>query len=92
MIDKKIIEKIKREVEKKFPEFKGVKPEVNEKKMPPQRQVYKKLSLEVSEETKTIFSFKFVKRVKMADNIRMNKILLVTTDKSGQIIKVTQSK
>ncbi len=92
MIDKKIIEKIKREVEKQFPEFKGVRPKVAEKKILPQKEVYKKLSLEVSEDTRTVFSFRFVKKVRMSDNIRMNKILVVTTDKFGQIIKISQSK
>lgn len=92
MIEKKIIEKITKKVGEQFPEFKGVKPEVNEKKIPPQKEVYKKLSLEVSRETRTVFNFRFVKKVRMADNIKMNKILIVTTDKFGQIIKISQSK
>ncbi|MEO0095604.1 MAG: hypothetical protein ABIL46_07145 [candidate division WOR-3 bacterium] len=91
-MDNAIIKKIKKEVAKQFPEFKGIEPDVVKKKILPQKTLYKKLSLGVAEVTKTVISFRFVKKVKMADNIAMKRILIVTTDEQGRIIKISQSK
>ncbi len=92
MLDKKIIEKIKKEVGRQFPAFKGVKPRVIKKKIPPQKGVYRKLSLEVINTTRTVFSFKFVKKIRLERNVSINQILLITTDEHGEIIKISQSK
>ncbi|MCX7995091.1 MAG: hypothetical protein N3A65_04905 [candidate division WOR-3 bacterium] len=85
MVDKKLIEKTKREIEKRFPAFKAIKPEVVEKKILPQKAVYKNLSLEATKETKTLLHFRFVKKIKLADNIKSKQFFIVTTDETGQI-------
>jgi len=92
MIERKIINSIKRKISKEFPEFKGVEPKVTEKKIGPQDKIYRKLSLGVPKYFKQIYRLKFKKVVKTVDNITMERILNVTLDDQGEIIKITQSR
>lgn len=92
MFSTKTLHRIKKEIEKQFPEFKGIKPKVIEKKIAPQKGVYKKLSLSLPEETRTVFSLRYERKIKTADAIAMKQILIVTADNMGRIIKISQSK
>jgi len=92
MLEAKILTHIKKMISEQFPEFKGIEPKVVKKTVTPQKSVYKKLSLGVPDKVKTVFSLRFVKKVKTVDSIAMKQILIVTTNKSGQIIKISQSK
>lgn len=92
MIDRKKIIKIKRKISKEFPEFKGIEPTVREKTITPQDVLYKKLSLGVPKQLRRIYRLKFTRIVETVDEIEMERILIVTLNEQGEIIKMTQSR
>ncbi|MEO0184692.1 MAG: hypothetical protein ABIL20_02715 [candidate division WOR-3 bacterium] len=92
MLEPNILEKIKKKINKQFPDFKGIEPKVVKKKITPQKNVYKKLSLGAPENIRTVFSLHFVKKVKTVDAVVIKQILVVTANESGEIVKISQSK
>ncbi len=92
MLETRILKKIKKLIDREFPEFRGIKPKVVKKSIAPQKSVYKKLSLGVPKEIRTVFNLRFEKMAKTADAVSIRQILIVTTSESGEIIKVSQSK
>jgi len=92
MIDHKKIDKIKKKISKEFPEFKGIEPKLIAKAIGPQEAIYKKLSLGAPKEFKSIYRLKFKKTVETVDEIAMERILIVTLNEQGEIIKITQSR
>uniref|UniRef100_A0A7C4XLZ2 Uncharacterized protein n=1 Tax=candidate division WOR-3 bacterium TaxID=2052148 RepID=A0A7C4XLZ2_UNCW3 len=92
MVDEEKIKQIKREIAKRFPDFRDVEPKVVKKTIQPQRGVYKKLALEAPAGIKRVFSLKFKKTVRTVDAVKINRILVVTVDESGEIIKISQSR
>jgi len=92
MIDKKKIKRVQKLIAKDFPDFRNIEPKVIEKKIAPQSAIYKKLSLGVPKHTRRIFKLRFRKRIETVDQIKMEKILTVTLDEKGDIIKITESK
>lgn len=92
MLETKILSDIKKIISKQFPEFKGIEPKVIKKKIAPQQIVYKKLSLGEPKGAKTVFNLRFERKIKTVDAVVMKQILVVTTNESGQIIKISQSK
>lgn len=92
MIDDKKINRIIRDVLNKFPEFKGIEPKITEKVVPPQHGVYKKLSLGVPKVFRKFFSLQFKRVVKTADAVKLERILIVTLDEQGEIIKISQTR
>jgi hypothetical protein len=92
MINQHKITKIKKKISREFPEFKGIEPKITEKMIGPQDAVYKKLSLGVPKQFRRIYRLKFKRVVETADAIEMERILVVTLDEGGEIIKITQSR
>lgn len=92
MINKERLRKIKQEITKRFPDFRGIEPEVVEKEIAPQMGVYRKLSLSAPKAIKRVFSLKFTKTVMTVDKVKIKRILLVTLDEEGEIIKISQSR
>ena len=92
MIDRRKIAKIKRKISKEFPEFKGIEPKITEKEIGPQDAIYKKLSLGASKQYRRIYRLKFTKLIETVDKVEMERILFVTLDEQGEIIKMTQSR
>ena len=92
MITKKTIDRVKKRVLKRFPEFKGIKPKITEKRIKPQDILYKKLSMGAPKQVKKVFSMKFKKRIRTADKTEIERILTITLDEAGEIIKITQSR
>jgi hypothetical protein len=92
MIDRKKIIKIKRKISKEFPEFKGIEPTVTEKTIGPQDVLYKKLSIGVPKQLRHIYRLKFTRMVHTADETKLERILIVTLNDCGEIVKMTQSR
>ncbi len=92
MINKLKLNKVKQEIVKQFPEFKGVKPLITEKVIAPQDTVFKKLSLGAPKEFKRVFRLQFKKRIETADRVALERILTVSLDEQGKIIKITESR
>lgn len=92
MINRKQIAKIKRKISRDFPEFQGIKPTITEKEIKPQDKIYKKLSLTVPKQFRRIYKLKFRRTVETVDKVKMERILVVTLDEQGKIVKITQSK
>jgi hypothetical protein len=92
MIEQKKIDALIKEITKKFPDYKGIKPELTKKAILPQTRVYQKLSLRMPKAIKHVMSMKFKKMVRTADAVTMERILVVTIDDDGKIIKISQSR
>lgn len=92
MIERKQIEKIKRKISKDFPEFKGIEPKIIKKEIGPQDGLYKKLSLGIPKGFRSIYKLRFKRMVETVDKIEMERILIVTLNEQGKIIKITQSR
>ena len=91
-IDRKHIDRVKKMISEEYPEFKDIEPEVSEKEIGPQSGVYEKLDLGVPKQFRNIYRLKFERSVRTADEVRMDRILLVTLDENFEIIKVVQSR
>lgn len=92
MINKKTVNRIKRMVFKKFPEFKGIDPKILERKVKPQSAIYRKLSLGTPKVLRKVFRLKFEKKVTTVDEMEIDRILTVTLDEAGEIMKITESR
>lgn len=92
MINKKTVNRIKRMVSKQFPEFKGIDPKILERKVKPQSAIYRKLSLGTPKILRKVFRLKFEKKVTTADEMEIDRILTVTLNEAGEIIKITESR
>jgi hypothetical protein len=92
LIDRERIERIKEEIGAKYPEFKGVEPKVSEKTIEPQDAIYKKLDMGVPKQFKSIYRLKFERTVKTADEVTIDRILLVTLDENFHIVKIVESR
>jgi hypothetical protein len=92
MIDRKKIIKIKKKVSKEFPEFKGIEPTITEKIIGPQDALYKKLSLGVPKQLRHIYRLQFTRTVHAVDETAIERILIVTLNDRGEIVKMTQSR
>ena len=92
MISESRIQQIKRKVSREFPEFKDVQPVITEKIIRPQSSLYKKLSLGVPKVVRRIFRLKFTKKIETVDHAEIERILMVSLNEQGKIIKITESK
>ena len=92
MISERQIRKIKRHIAKEFPEFKGVQPVLTEKIIRPQSSLYKKLSLGVPKRLRRIFRLRFAKTIETIDHTEIERILTVSLNEQGEIIKITESR
>ncbi len=91
-IDRKHIDRIKKMIAEKYPEFKDIEPEVSKKEIGPQSGVYEKLDLGVPKQFRNIYRLKFERAVRTADEVRMDRILLVTLDENFEVIKIVESR
>lgn len=92
LIDRRHIERIKEKIGAQYPEFKGVEPKVSEKTIKPQDGLYKKLDMGVPKQFKNVYRLKFEKTVRTADEVPIDRILVVTLDENFQIIKIVESR
>ncbi len=92
MVDEKKINEIKRKISKEFPEFKGVEPQITEKKIKPQSALYRKLSLGTPKQLIRIVRLRFKKKVETVDKVEIERILTVSLNEEGEIIKITGSR
>jgi hypothetical protein len=92
MIDRERVNTIKKKISKEFPEFKGIEPTITEKKIAPQKDIYRRLSLGVAKEQRRVYRLQFRKTVKTVDQVTLERILTVTLNEQGSIIKITQSR
>jgi hypothetical protein len=92
MISERQLRKIKRHIAREFPEFKGVEPILTEKIIKPQRSLYRKLALGVPKKLQRIFRLRFTKTIEAADHTEIQRILTVSTNEQGEIIKITESR
>jgi len=92
MISTDKLKKIKKKISSEFPEFKGIEPKITEKIVTPQKGIYRKLTLGVPKIVKKVYSLKFTKKIKTVDAVKMERILIVTLNEQGEIIKVSQSR
>ncbi len=92
MINKKTVNRIKRMVSKQFPEFKGIDPKILERKVKPQSAIYRKLLLGTPKILGKVFRLKFEKKVTTVDEMEIDRILTVTLNEAGKIIKITESR
>lgn len=92
MINRKTVNRIKRMVFRKFPEFKGINPKILERKVKPQSAIYRKLSLGTPKILRKVFRLKFEKKVTTVDEVEIDRILTVTLNEAGEIIKITESR
>lgn len=92
MIDRKKINEIKRTIFKKFPDYKGIKPTITEKSVRPQHALFKKLSLGSPKRPYRIVRLRFKKKVTAEDEVILHKVLTVTLNEQGRILKITESR
>ncbi len=92
MISERQIRRIKRHIAKEFPEFKGVQPVLTEKIIRPQSSLYKKLSLGVPKRLRRIFRLRFTKTIETVDHTEIERILTVSLNEQGEIIKIAESR
>ena len=92
MVSRDKINEVKKKIFKDFPTFKNIEPEISEKDIGPQDSIYKKLALGVPKEFKRIYRLKFRTTAKTVDHIKMERILIVTLDEQGEIVKITESR
>lgn len=92
MVSQSQLGRIKRKISREFPEFKDVQPVITEKIIRPQSSLYKKLSLGVPKVTRRIFRLKFTKKIETVDHAEIERILMVSLNEQGKIIKITESR
>jgi len=92
LIDRSHIERIKQEICTQYPEFKGVEPKVSEKIIEPQDAIYKKLDMGLPKQFKSIYRLRFEKTVRAADEVSIDRILVVTLDENFQVVKIVESR
>ncbi len=92
MIDEKKLKKIKKEIALRFPDFKDVEPKIIKKVISPQKSVYRKLSLGTPKGIKEVYSLQFKKTILTVDAVKIKRILVVSLNEEGEIIKISQSR
>lgn len=92
LIKRAEIERIKKKIAHEYPEFKDIEPQVTEKEVGPQDDVYRKLKLGVPKQFRHIYRLKFTKVVEATDKVPIDRILLVTLDENFEIIKIIESR
>ena len=92
MIDRKKINEVKKIVIKQYPEFKGIEPKIITKTIKPQYALFKKLSLGIPKQQKQITKLKFTKEILTNDKTKLERIILVTLNDKGEIIKIAESR
>ena len=89
-MDEEKIKEIKKKIEKKYPEFKGIEPEIKEVDVEISEDLRKKLNIgKVSH--KKINTIIYRKEIDL-DGEKFKKILRVKVNEEGNIIKIVQSK
>ncbi|OGC42185.1 hypothetical protein A2Y85_01495 [candidate division WOR-3 bacterium RBG_13_43_14] len=91
-MEKNKISKIIKQIYKNFSEFKDVKPLITDQIITPQTSIYRKLSIGAPKAVKKITRLKFKKKVYTRDRAKLERILIVTLDEKGQIMKTSMSK
>ena len=92
MINKKQLNNVKKKISQEFPEFKGIEPKITEKKIAPQEELYRKLELGAPKQFRSVYRLQFKKTIQTVDHVAIERILTVTLDEQGEIIKITQSR
>jgi hypothetical protein len=92
MPKRSLVQKIQGSVIKRFPEYAKVKPEISVARIEPQTNIFQKLSLGLPKRRVTIYKMRFRKDVTTEDKLMMRKILTITFNKQGDILKITESK
>ncbi|MBN2620389.1 hypothetical protein JXB22_04790 [candidate division WOR-3 bacterium] len=92
MLEKKLVQEIRRSIQKKFPEYAKVKPSVTTARIEPQMSIFKKLSMGIPKRHITVYKMRFKKEITAEDKVILQKILTVTFNGKGDIIKITESK
>ncbi|MBA7595632.1 hypothetical protein ES703_02597 [subsurface metagenome] len=94
LLETKIIKKIKKEVEAKFPDMKGVEPHEERIVIEPEPKVFKKLGVSMPKTyyKEEVFKLSFKKVIKTEDGFEMQRTVRVLVNKSGKIIKFSTSK
>ena len=92
LIKRAQIERIKRKIAQEYPEFKGIEPQITEKKVSPQDGIYRKLKLGVPKQFRHIYRLKFHKVVETVDKVPIDRILMVTLNEDFDIIKIIESR
>lgn len=94
LLDENVLENVKNEVKKQFPEMEDVEP--REEKFVPETEseVYKKLGVSLPKTfiTGDIYRLSFEKTINTEDGFEMQKIVRVLVDKNGKILKISTSK
>jgi hypothetical protein len=104
VVPPKVLKEIKREIVSRFPEMKGVRPSVVKRRLPPDADLVHligKIDVKLGKSlTKTkgaprkreIFCASFEKKMKASRGATLRKIVRVTFDGEGHILKLVSSK
>lgn len=94
ILETKILKKIKTEIELKFPEMKDVEPDEDKITIEPEPMLYKKLGVSSPKKFigNEIIKLIFKKSITTEDGFKMQRIVRVLVNKSGEIIKISTSK
>lgn len=92
MPEQRLIKKIQRSIIKEFPEYAQVQPTVTAARIEPQMSIYRKLAMGLPKRGVTVYKMRFKKDVVAEDDVILKKLLTVTFDDEGNIIKITESK
>ena len=91
-MNKNQLTNIIKQIGRKFPEFKAVKPLISEQIIKPQMEIYHKLSMGAPKQIKKLTRLKFRKKASTRDRTTLERILIVTLNENGKIIKTSMSK
>ncbi len=91
-MEKSKISKIIKQTYKNFSEFKGVKPLIAARIIKPQTSIYRKLSMGSPKTAKKITTLKFKRKITTADRVELERILTITVDEKGRIVKTSMSR
>jgi hypothetical protein len=92
MLKQQLVQMIKRSIAKKFPEYAKIKPVVTTARIEPQMSIFKKMSMGIPKRHVTVYKMRFKKNVTAEDKVILKKILTVTFNDKGDIIKITESR
>lgn len=93
-LETKIIKRIKKEIEKRFPEMKDIEPDEKRIEIEPEPEVFKKLGVSFPKThiTEELFKLSFKKVIKTEDGFEMQRIVRVLVNKAGEILKISTTK
>lgn len=92
MLKKQLVEKVRKQVIKSFPELRGVKPRVRVVEIRPQHAVHAKLKTGPARDTHAHYVVCFKTAVKAVDGHLIAKIVRVAASDDGSILKITTSR